>query len=132
MLENLTIKEAKELIAMFNSPIISQDKSATLPEIDKYWIGKKVIVRTYSAGVHFGEIFLKSNNEIILKNARRLYYWETLNKGLSLSEVANDGLNNNSKVCQSVSKIYLKAIELIECTESSVKNIEAINDYKAI
>jgi hypothetical protein len=73
---------------------------------------------------------LKSNDEIILRNARRLWYWKTLNNGISISEIANDGLDSESKVCQSVSKIYLKAIELIECTDSAIKNIEGQYDYK--
>lgn len=101
-----------------------------LSEIDKFWVGKKVIVRTFSAGVFFGEIYLKSNDEIILKNARRLYYWKTNNNGISLSEVANAGLDPESKVCEKVSCIYLKAIELIECSSIAIKNIEDINDYK--
>lgn len=129
MLENLTIKEAKEIFNLFGGN--TNQNNPDLPEMDKFWIGKKVIVRTYSAGVFFGKIELKANDEVILKNARRLYYWETLNKGISLSEVANEGLTNNSKVCQAVSKIYLKAIELIECTEDAIKNIEGMNDYKA-
>lgn len=111
MLENSTIKELKE--------------------IDKFWIGKKVILRTYSAGVFFGKIELKSNDEIILKDARRLYYWKTKNKGISISEIANDGVDNNSKICQRVSFIYLKAIEIIECSTEAINNIEGQNDYKA-
>lgn len=102
-----------------------------LTDIDKFWIGKKVIIRTYSAGVFFGEVFMKIGEEVIIKNARRLYYWETLNKGLSLSEVAIDGLTDNSKVCQAVNNIYLIAIELIECSSQAIKNIEGQNEYKA-
>jgi hypothetical protein len=130
MLENLTIKEVREILNLFGGNKINNDNLEN-KEIDKYWIGKKVIVRTYSAGVFFGEIELKANDEIILKNARRLYYWKTKNNGISLSEVANDGLDNISKVCQKVSHIYLKAIELIECSYEAIKNIEGQDDYKA-
>lgn len=100
-------------------------------DIDNYWIGKKVIVRTYSAGVFFGEVFMKSNDEVIIKDARRLYYWKTKDNGISLSEVANNGLDNSSKVCAKVNQIYLKAIELIECSLNAIKNIEGQNEYKA-
>ena len=99
-------------------------------EIDKYFIGKKVIVRTFSAGVHFGEIELKAGSEVILKEARRITYWETINGGISLSEVANEGLDVGSKVCQRVENIWLDAIELILCKENAIINIEGFDDYK--
>lgn len=100
-------------------------------DIDNYWIGKKVIIRTYSAGVFFGEVFMKSNDEVIIKDARRLYYWKTKDNGISLSEIANNGLDNCSQVCAKVNQIYLKAIELIECSLNAIKNIEEQNEYKA-
>lgn len=100
-------------------------------DINSYWIGKKVIIRTYSAGVFFGEVFMKSNDEVIIKNARRLYYWKTKDNGISLSEVANNGLDDCSKVCAKVNRIYLNAIELIECSLDAIKNIEEQNEYKA-
>lgn len=100
-------------------------------KINKHLINKKVIIRTYSAGVHFGELIEKKDDEVILKNSRRLYYWETLNKGISLSEVANEGLTDNSKVCAAIDILWLKAIEIIPCTKKAIKNIEDKNEYKA-
>lgn len=94
-------------------------------------VGKKVIVRTYSAGVHFGEIVEKDGTEVILKNARRLYFWKTANNGISLSEVANAGLHKDSKVCSPVKLQWLDAIELIACTDEAISNIENQNEYKA-
>lgn len=94
-------------------------------------VGKKVIVRTYSAGVHFGEIVEKEGSEVILKNARRLWYWKTANGGISLSEVANEGLHKDSKTCAAVELHWLDAIEIIPCTKEAIKNIEGQNVYKA-
>jgi cell division GTPase FtsZ len=94
-------------------------------------IGKKVIIRTYSAGVHFGTLVEKAGNEVILKNARRLYYWVTANGGLSLSEVAKFGVKSTSKICTSVDLIWLEAIEIIPCTKQSIENIEIQNDFIA-
>jgi hypothetical protein len=99
--------------------------------IDKNLIGKKVIVRTYSAGVHYGEIVAKEGAEVILKNARRLYYWKTVNGGISLSEIANHGVHNDSKVCESVSLLWLQPIEIIPCAEAAINSIEAKDVYKA-
>jgi hypothetical protein len=93
-------------------------------------VGKKVIIRTYSAGVHYGEIAEKDGKEVILKNSRRLWYWVTANKGISLSEVANGGIAENSKICEAVPLIWLEAIEIIICSEEAIKSIEGKNDYK--
>ena len=94
-------------------------------------VGKKVIIRTYSAGVHYGELIEKEGEDVILKNSRRLYYWKTKNNGISLSEVANAGLDRESKVCASVPLLWLKAIEIIICSDKAIKSIEVQNDYKA-
>ena len=36
---------------------------------------KYVIVRTYSAGVFAGELESRNGQEVVLRNARRIYYW---------------------------------------------------------
>jgi len=124
-IDNLTIKELKQLQSLLGG---NNSESLGLNSL----VGNKVIIRTYSAGVHFGELVEKAKNEVILKNARRLWKWKTNNNGISLSEVANSGLDNNqSKVCELVSLIWLEAIEIIPCSEIAIKNIEAQNVYKA-
>lgn len=121
-INDLTIGEAKELASLFGG--VTQQKKS-------FFVGRKVIIRTYSAGVHYGELVEKDGAEVILKDARRLWYWKTANKGISLSEVANVGLAKDSKVCESVDNIWLNAIEIIPCTKEAIKNIEAQSVYKA-
>lgn len=94
-------------------------------------IGKKVIVRTYSAGVHYGELIEKSGNEVILKNSRMLYYWKTTDGGISIGEIANTGVHKDSKVCAAVALQWLDAIGIIPCTDVAIKNIEAKNAHTA-
>lgn len=125
-IDDLTIGEAKELACLFGK------KEAATSGINCCSLtGKKCIIRTQSAGVHYGELSEKSGKEVILKNARRLWYWKTANGGISLSEVANAGLNKDSKVCAPVDFIWLEAIEIIPCAKEAIKNIEAANEYKA-
>jgi len=125
--------KTKEILEVLKVLAVNSEKSGnpTIPEMDSYWIGKKVIVRTYSAGVHYGKIRLKSGSEVILEDSRRLWYWKTTNKGISLSEIANAGVNKESKVCQCVSLIWLDAIELIVCQPEAINSIEAQDDYKS-
>lgn len=128
-INDLTIGQARELVNMFYAVqvpgnTVSQSGVNSL-------VGKKVIIRTFSAGVHYGELVEKDGKEVILKNARRLWYWKTSNKGISLSEVANNGLSPDSKVCEPVEAIWLEAVEIIPCSKEAIKNIEGQNVYKA-
>lgn len=125
-IDNLTLGEIKELMALFPSVKSQESKSLS----DKF-VGEKVIIRTYAAGVHYGEVAETCGKEIILKNSRRLWYWKTANKGISLSEVATSGLSKDSKVCESVDKIWLEAVEIIPCTKEAIKSIEAQDVHKA-
>ena len=56
-------------------------------------IGKHVIVRTYSAGVHAGILAARDGKEVLLTNSRRIWSWEpaTPESG-SLSGIAVDGV----------------------------------------
>ena len=122
-IENLTIKEARELAALFGNQ--------STPKLDNFSVGKKVIIRTYSAGVWFGELSQKSGNEVILKNARRLWYWKAA-KSISLSGVANFGIiEDDSKIAPKVESIWLEAIEIIPTTDKATDSIEGAKDAKA-
>jgi len=122
-LNDLTIGQAKELSSLFGSNS-GQSGISSL-------IGSKVIARTYSAGVHFGELAEKVGTEVILRKSRRLYYWKTKNNGVSISEIANEGLSSESKVCSPVNQQWLDVIEIIPCTEGAAQNIEAQDEHKA-
>lgn len=129
--DNLTLGEIKELMALFAGNKAFNATNQSNEDGLNLMVGRKAIIRTYTAGVFFGEIVEKSGKEVIIKNARRLYYWKTKNKGISLSEVANSGLADDSKVCAPVELIWLEAIELIPCSKDAIKNIEGQNEYKA-
>ena len=47
-----------------------------------------VIVRTYSAGVHFGELVSREGKEVVLQNAKRIWSWKGAN---TLHEIAVRG-----------------------------------------
>lgn len=117
----MTVKKNKE----------TQEVFSFLKDSTFKFLGAKVIVRTVNAGVHYGELVEKDGKEVILHDARRLWYWKTANRGISLSEVANAGLANDSKVCATVASIWLEAIEIIPCTSEAVANIEAQRVYQA-
>lgn len=126
-LDDLTIGEAKKLAQYFAPTATNVIAGIGCNSM----VGKKCIFRSYSSGVHYGELAEKDGKEVIIKNARRLWYWKTTNKGISLSEVALSGLTKDSKVCAAVDTIWLEAIEIIPCTKEAIKNIEGADEYKA-
>lgn len=122
-IDDLTIAQARELAALF-----SQQKQ----EIGlNGMIGKKVIIRTYSAGNWFGTLAEKSGAEVILKDARRMWYWKAA-QGISLSACALYGIDRGkSKIVEPVSSVWLEAIEIIPCTESAIASIEGAPNVSA-
>ena len=90
-------------------------------------IGKKVIVRTYSAGVHYGILLEKAKNEVILSDSIRLWEWKA-KEGLSLSAVAKFGVDKSGcKFAPKIDLIWLEAIEIIPVTSLSSESIESVN-----
>lgn len=86
-----------------------------------------VICRTYAAGVFAGYLEKKDEQNVILKNARRLWYWDG---AASLSQLAMEGVSKpkNCKFPCEVDRIELdQSIEIIDCTEKAKKSI---NDVK--
>lgn len=83
--------------------------------------GTRVLIRTYSAGVHFGTLISREGQEVHLEQARRLWSW---NGALSLSEIAANGINiSNSKISVPVAEILLtQAIEIIPIHKESNMN----------
>lgn len=125
-IDNLTYGELKQIAALFGSSQ-AQQPAATLNSM----IGKKVIVRTYSAGVWFGELAEKAGNEVIIKNARRMYRWWAA-ESISLSAVALHGIKHDkSKIVEAVPSAWLEAIELIPCSDTAIASIEGAPNVKA-
>jgi hypothetical protein len=117
-INDLTIGQAKELAALFGG-------SNGSGGLDDFAIGRKVIVRTFSAGAWFGTLDRKAGREVILTQARRLYrFWCA--KEITLSAVALYGVKHeDSKIVAPVPEEWLEAIEIIPCTEASIASLEA-------
>lgn len=88
--------------------------------------GDYVICRTYSAGVFAGTLVSQKGKEVVLKNARRLHYW---NGAASLSELAMRGVSKpqDCRFPVEVSEVHLlEAIELLIVSLAAKKNIAAV------
>jgi hypothetical protein len=116
---DLTVGQLKEIMATLNLTA-PQQKDEQHP-----FVGKYVIARCYEAGVHAGEVVRVKDEEVILKNSRRLWSWKA-REGVALSGVAQFGLTQPCKVDVMNPEISLIGVcELIVCSETSRKSIES-------
>lgn len=116
-INELTIGQAREIVAMF-SAVNTRTES-----LDDFCVGKTVIIRTYSAGVWCGTLTRKSGNEVILKNARRMWIW-WCKESISLSGVVVYGIDRKrSKIAAPVGQVWLEAIEIMPIEGDAAKSI---------
>jgi len=97
------------------------------PEVDGM---EYCIVRTYSAGVFAGYLESRNGQEVVMRDARRLYYWDG---AATLSQLAVDGVAapQNCKFPTEVPTITLtQAIEVIPCTAKAQASIKAVAVWK--
>lgn len=100
----LTITQLKELLKTL----------ATESPKPHPMLGRRCLIRTYSAGVHIGDVEYVDGMEVKLENALRLWKWE--GGGLSLSAVANNGIKGGR--LNKTGEVYLtNVIEIIPTTE---------------
>ena len=123
-LDELTLGQIKEIGVLLNLPA-----KTIKPNADNHpMMGKRCLLRTYSAGVHIGDVvWINQENsmEVKLTNALRLWKWE--GGGLSLSAVANNGIKGG-RLNKTGDVFLTNVIEFIPTTtdaeQSYVKFIE--------
>ncbi len=112
------------------SIMIDNQKYVRADSISKEVEKDYVIVRTYTAGVHAGELVERKGKEVFLKNSRRLWYWDG---AASLSQLAMEGVSKpeNCKFPCEVTEIYLtEAVEVIPCTQKAMESIKGVKIWK--
>jgi hypothetical protein len=85
-----------------------------------------VIVRTYSAGVFAGYLKEREGQEVILTDARRLWYWEGAS---SLSQLSKEGTSKPNECkfpCEVDEVLLLQAVEILPVTEKARKSIKSV------
>jgi len=88
--------------------------------------GEYVIVRTYSAGVFAGNLKSRNGQEVVVNNARRLWYWSG---AASLSQLAEDGVSDpaNCKFpCEVTEIILTQAIEILKVSKKAEISINGV------
>lgn len=91
---------------------------------------KYYIVRSDRAGVFAGNIKECNGREVVMANARCLWYWDG---AASIMQIANEGVKKprNCKFTVTVEEVkFFDVIEIIPCTEAAEENIKAVKEWK--
>ncbi len=92
---------------------------------------KYVIARGSASGVHAGILVSRTGQEVTLRNARRLWYWQG---AASLSQLAVSGTSKpgDCKFPEAVPGETIKTdvCEMIECTADGRKSIESVKPWR--
>ncbi len=92
-----------------------------------------VMVRTYSAGVHWGYLVKRESTaagiEVTLHQAGRIWYWDG---AASLNQLSQDGTSKpeNCKFPPKVPAIDLVAIEIIPMSKKAVVSLNSVPVWK--
>ena len=97
-------------------------------------IGKKVVIRSYGAGVFYGTLNEVEKCEdkytVELLDCRRLWYWDG---ACSITQLAVEGTkrpNDCKFTITEKSIVVASVIELHECTETACQSIENVRVWK--
>ena len=116
----VTLKEIAELLGAKNT--------AAESGLNSFAIGQEVIIRTYAAGVWFGHLKEKSDKEVILTEARRMWRWWAKDS-ISLSGVALHGINQEkSRIAGVVESVWLQPIEIIPVSGKVAESIRTAEE----
>lgn len=89
-----------------------------------------VIVRTFSAGVFAGELESRNGREVVLRGARRLWFWDG---AASLSQLAMEGTAKPGRCkfpCEVDRIELLEAIEILDVAPGVRESIAAVPVWK--
>ena len=94
-------------------------------------LGRNCIVRTKNAGVFAGKVVKRDGQEVLLNDARRIWYWDG---AASLSQLATTG-TSKPKRCKfpaPVAEVLLfEVIEIIPITDVAAASIASVEEWKS-
>ncbi len=93
--------------------------------------GRKVVVRANQAGVFFGTLKEVDNNNVILTNARKLYYWSGAN---TVEQIAESGVKNPEQcnfTCFVDEVLITDIAQMIPCSDEASEIIEEVKVWES-
>lgn len=96
-------------------------------ELEQMHVGEYVLIRTYSAGIHFGKMVKREGQEVLLNEARRIWSW---NGAFTLSKVAADGVGGGKFSVKIDGFLATQVIEVMPLSERSKNNLYGQKDHE--
>jgi len=95
--------------------------------INETFIGKRVVIRSNSAGVFVGTLVARDGQTVLLKNSRRIWGWEG---AASLSELSQLGVKADRKsACKfpipMAEQVVEEVIEIIPATKEALNSLDS-------
>lgn len=90
-------------------------------------VGSNVVVRTYSAGVFYGVLEKREGKEVLLKDARRIWYWDG---AASLSQLSQEGVSKpkNCKFpCVVPELVLTEVIEILPLSDKAKISLDGVS-----
>lgn len=94
------------------------------------FVGEKCMVRSNSAGVFAGTIVEREGKEVLLRDARRIYYWSG---AATLSQLSVEGTKNPSGCkfpCPVQEVLLTEVIEIIPMSERAIESIDGVPEWR--
>lgn len=125
-IDELTIKEARELVELFGG-LTKRAPSSFAGDL----IGKYVLVRSINEGINAGYLLDLSADHVTITEARRIWYHKPLDKSMSWYEgVAVSGLSDDSSISVATpTKVIVEDYSITPCTAAAAENIQGFKAH---
>lgn len=86
------------------------------------------IVRADRAGVFFGQIESKTAESVVMKNVRKIHYWE---EAAAVEQISQDGVGGSSRLTVTIPSMEIAGpIQIIPCTDKATENLLNQKEWK--
>ena len=124
----------EQLIMKVLEMLLNSDCEKSIPvtlestnSLNDMHVGEYVLIRTYSAGVHFGKLIKREGREALLDEARRIWSWDG---AFTLSKVAICGVGS-AKISTIINGfLATEVIEVMPVTDKAKANLYGISDHE--
>lgn len=106
---------------------VSHNKSKI---IEEKFLDKFCIIRTCSAGVHYGYLryYDTKTKDVVLQDARRIHYWRG---AFTLSAIANGTIDlDQSRISEPVDFIKLTEIEILPMSSKGIRVLKLAKTHE--
>lgn len=122
----------EKLIMTLLEKLLNDDSTIIEPsnKEESIHLWKYVLLRCRNAWVHFGKLeSVKDNVKYVLSESRRVYYWKIKwSRWISLSELAQEWLHQDSKICANIDLIEITELEWAEIIPIVSKSV--VKDFQ--